>query len=136
MLRSGLAVLLTTLSVAVAQDEAPGLAEVREALLATPATSGNHAERSPLLQALDAHLEQPNSEYADEVVEHYRLMVDKALDEVETTQVDEGVAIWKLYSSSIIVKTPKVVFALDLDEGPYAGVGEPDRVNRCWPPRR
>lgn len=122
-------------SMAQAQDAGPSLSRVRERLLATPPTVGNEAERLPILQALDVHLEKPNSERADDVVEHYRLMVDRALDEVEHEPVEEGVRVWKLYSSSVIVKTPETVFGFDLDEGPYAGVGEPERVKPNGPLR-
>ena len=111
-----------------AHPGAQPLDDLRTALLDTRATAQNHEERCGLLAEFDAILEEPDSEASEEVARYYQGMVDQALDEVEELEVTDGVAVWKLYSSTFIVKTPTVVFAADLDEGPNSGSGGPDRV--------
>jgi len=103
------------------------LDDVAEALCATLPSVDNHDERAQILKALDGFLEQPNSERSPKVALYYQGMVDRALDEIETLEVTEGVAIWKLYSSSFVIKTPQITFAGDLDEGPNKDSGNPDR---------
>jgi L-ascorbate metabolism protein UlaG (beta-lactamase superfamily) len=104
------------------------LEEVRTGLLATPATAQPDDRRQALLLSLDAILEQPDSERSDEVAAYYRATIDRALTEIAEAKVDEGVLIWKLYSSALVVKTPKAVFGIDLDEGPNSNSGNPDKV--------
>ena len=104
------------------------LDSVRTGLLATPATAAADDRRQALLVSLDGILEQPDSERSDEVAAYYRAMIDHALAEIAATKVDEGVVVWKLYSSALVVKTPKAVFGIDLDEGPNSNSGNPDKV--------
>ena len=104
------------------------LDEVRQALLATPATVDNHEQRCALLAALDTFLEQPDSERSDVVPAYYQAMIDHALDEIASDTVEEGVVICKLYSSAMVIKTPRTVFGIDLDEGPNSSSGGPDKV--------
>jgi hypothetical protein len=97
------------------------LDHLREALLKTPATPVNIARRRSLLASLDACLEQPDSEYSDRVIKYYQAMIDHALDEIATEEVNEGVVVWKFYSSSMVIKTPKMVFGIDLIGPDYFG---------------
>ena len=104
------------------------LDEVRAGLLARPATTEEDPQRQALLASLDRLLQQPDSERSANVATYYRAMVDQALAEIASTEVAEGVVVWKLYSCALVVKTPKVVFGIDLDEGPNSGNGNPDKV--------
>jgi len=115
-------------SVAPARSESGTLGDVRAGLLATPATAGPDDQRQALLATLDGFLEQPSSDRSEEVAAYYRAMIDHALAEIAATRVDEGVAVWKLYSSGLVMKTPKAVFGIDLDEGPNSNSGNPDKV--------
>ncbi|MBT3286137.1 MAG: MBL fold metallo-hydrolase [Victivallales bacterium] len=104
------------------------LDEVRPALLARPATVGADPQRQALLASLDSFIKKPNSERSAEVATYYQGMIDHALAEIASTEVTEGVVVWKFYSCALVVKTPKAVFGIDLDEGPNSGNGNPDRV--------
>lgn len=90
------------------------LDHLRTALLMTPATPTNDKQRCSLLASLDACLGEPSSEYSEHVINHYRTMIDHALDEIATEIVVQGVTVWKFYSSSMVIKTPKTVFGIDL----------------------
>ena len=111
-----------------ARSESGTLDDMRVGLLATPATPGPDNQRQALLASLDTFLEQPDSERSDEVAAYYRAMIDHALAEIAAERVDEGAVVWKLYSSALVVKTPRVVFGIDLDEGPNSNSGNPDKV--------
>ena len=115
-------------SVGAARSEPGTLADVRAGLLSTPAGAGPDDQRQALLASLDGFLEQPDSERSDEVAAYYRAMIDHALAEIAAERVYDGVVIWKLYSSALVVKTPRAVFGIDLDEGPNSDSGHPDRV--------
>jgi L-ascorbate metabolism protein UlaG (beta-lactamase superfamily) len=51
-------------------------------------------------------------------------MIDHALGEVQSEKVEQGVVVWKFYSSSMVIKTPKTVFGVDLIEGPEIRRGD------------
>ncbi|MBT3379172.1 MAG: MBL fold metallo-hydrolase [Lentisphaerae bacterium] len=113
--------------VGVAHSKADTLGSLRPRLLKQPASAQQNDQRQALLKSLDSFLEQPNSECSDEVAAYYQSMIDHALDEIATLNVVEGIIIWKLYSSAMVVKTPQAVFGIDLDEGPNSNSGNPDR---------
>lgn len=115
-------------SVGTAWSDPDTLDNVRARLLATPAAAGPDTRRQAVLASLDGFLEKPGSERSNEVAAYYRAMVDHALAEIAAEKVEEGVVIWKLYSSALVVKTPKTVFGIDLDEGPNSNSGNPDKV--------
>ena len=70
------------------------------------------------LEELDRWLARPRSEQDASVVAYYRAAVDRTLHQLERKQVTSGIRIFQLYSSSVIVQTPRTVFAFDLDRGP------------------
>jgi L-ascorbate metabolism protein UlaG (beta-lactamase superfamily) len=100
------------------QAQVQNLDELREALLKTPVTPQNQERRRALLECLDTFLRRPDSERSEPVVRHYQTMIDHALDEISAERVEAGVTVWKFYSSSLVIKTPKTVFGIDLDERP------------------
>jgi L-ascorbate metabolism protein UlaG (beta-lactamase superfamily) len=51
------------------------------------------------------------------VQEYYRARILKALREIETTRVTEGVRIWKLYNHGFLVRTPSATFTFDIVPG-------------------
>lgn len=75
-------------------------------------------DRIEFLKGLDSIFSEKNSEESPLVVKYYQKMVDKAIAEIESTEVRNGIAVWKLYSSSFIIKTAHCIFALDFCEGP------------------
>ena len=110
-----------------ARAEPGGLGDLRAELLGTPATGRLDDQRQALLARLDGFLEQPSSERSDDVAAYYQAMIDHALAEIAAHTVDEGVAVWKLYSSALVLKTAKATFGIDLDEGPNSDSGNPDK---------
>ena len=102
------------------------LVDVRAELLVGAVSGRQDDRRLALLARLDGFLEQPGSERSDEVAAYYRAMIDHALAGMAAERVDEGVVVWKLYSSALVVKTPGTVFGIDLDDGPNSNSGNPD----------
>lgn len=100
------------------EDFSSRLDAVSNALRRARPSCDNVEPRIPILGQLDEALRAPFSWRNPAVVAYYQAMVDRALDEVERETVREGIVLWKLYSSSFLVKTPKTVFGIDLDQGP------------------
>ncbi len=61
---------------------------------------------------------RPDSDRRPEVIAYYRQAVDRVLDSIESNPVTDGVRVFQLYSSSVLLQTPEVVCAIDLDQGP------------------
>jgi len=56
-----------------------------------------------------------NMEKYDPILTYYRLSFDKVLEEVKSTQVENGTTvIWNLYNMGYVVKTSKGCFAIDI----------------------
>jgi len=83
-----------------------------------PLGADSFARRAEVLDQLDRHLSAADSELDPAVIAYYRRRVDRVLDQVAATAVSEGVVLWKLYSSGVLLKTPQVVVGIDLCEGP------------------
>jgi hypothetical protein len=65
------------------------------------------------LKSLDTECE--SAEKYDLILAYYRLAFDKVLEEVKTTQVEQGTTvIWMLYNMGYVVKTPSSSFAIDI----------------------
>jgi len=65
------------------------------------------------LKSLDAAAE--NMEKNTPILTCYRASFDKVLEEVKSTQVENGTAvIWHLYNMGYVVKTPRGCFAIDI----------------------
>ena len=114
---------------AFADDKGDTIAKSLEAAgPAVPMTS----EREQALESLDRWLARPRSERDPAVVAYFRAAADRALDQLEKERPASGVRLFQLYSSSVIVQTPKTVFAFDLIQGPRwyfrAAGGEKDEA--------
>lgn len=105
--------LLAGLGVAAESPDA-----IWQGLMASPPAVPHTEARHEALKALDEWLMAPNSERSEEVIAYYQRAVDRALDTLENERVSEGIRMFQLYSSSVIVQTPETVFAIDLDQGP------------------
>ncbi|PHS16458.1 MAG: hypothetical protein COA78_03780 [Blastopirellula sp.] len=112
---------------AVAEEPMLSLAALEAGLASHPPHLGDQSERQPLVDALDAWVNRPDTVYWDneptranrEFFQYYLGRIQKVLNEVQAEKVESGVMIWKLYSSGLIVKTPETVFAIDVVEGPF-----------------
>lgn len=60
------------------------------------------------------------------LAEFYRRQVDRGLDALERTVVNEGVHVFKFYSSSTLLKSAAGVVAVDFAQGPINNGGEPE----------
>jgi len=50
----------------------------------------------------------------------YHKRMEKVISQIETTNVTDGIYIWKLYNSGFIIRTPTVTYAHDIYRGPPA----------------
>ena len=64
--------------------------------------------------------------WLEEMVEFYRRRVNRGLDALEAIRVDEGVHLFKFYSSSVIMKSAQGTVSLDFCQGPVNNTGEPE----------
>lgn len=117
-------------------DVKKGLSQLGATLLKSPPSTKNFERRIDILKNLDKFLEIPNSEKNEDVIEYYRKMIDHALNQMEREEVKTGVTIWKLYSSSFIIKTPRVIFALDLCEGPNEDIYGKENIPFSFTPQQ
>lgn len=114
------------------------LAELERGLAAHPPRLGGDQARRPLFQALDDWAMAPDTVYWDsrpetanpDYLAFYLRRVQRVLDELPATAVGRGAAIWKLYSSGVVLKTVDTVLAFDVVEGPFKSIlkspdGEP-----------
>jgi hypothetical protein len=114
--------------------------EVEQALLAYPPSAQNVAERALIAQSMDKLVRfAVKRDITDEQVEQLRPLrdlylrqVDRGLDELEKSEVGDGVRIFKFYSSSVILKSRDGVVAIDFQQGPHltanTNISTPDPV--------
>ncbi|MDD2710946.1 MAG: MBL fold metallo-hydrolase [Verrucomicrobiae bacterium] len=82
----------------------------------------NFQKRLEVLKKMDQRLSAPFSEKDPEVAQSYQGKVDAVIEDIGKIKVARGMVVWKLYASSFIVKTPEMVFAVDLCEGPNRNI--------------
>ncbi|MCX6631466.1 MAG: MBL fold metallo-hydrolase, partial [Candidatus Solibacter sp.] len=76
-----------------------------------------HPVRRAALIRLDDILHIESAPAKPLVQEFYRARIEKAVREIETTRVQSGIRIWKLYNHGWFVRTPSVSFAFDIVPG-------------------
>ena len=97
------------------------LAEASRTLRQFPPQHPEPHERYLGLLLLDAVLHDPYTARRPPVQAFFRKRIETALAEMETTRVEEGSRIWKLYNMGFIVRTKTVTLAFDLVSGRTAG---------------
>ena len=106
-----------------------------------PPSFENGGERLKIMKSLDrliCHLvkrvdEEDRSKlkpWLQEMVPFYRRRIDRCLDALESTQVAEGVHLFKLYSSSVILKSGQGTVSLDFCQGPINNGAEPEESDQ------
>lgn len=75
-------------------------------------------ERRVALYRLDEILHIPSAPNKPLVHDFYRMRIERAIDEIERTQVREGIRVWKLYNAGFLVRTRSVSFTFDIVPGP------------------
>jgi len=138
-------------SIATAEPEIERmpLDEIRQGLLDHPPQIGNDSARLPYFKALDTWALAPDTVYWNgntdtmhpKYLAYYLTAIRKVLDEARDTSVDSGAAVWKLYSSGVLVRTSEAVFAIDAVEGPFKPIDRspadvPDHIFHWTPEMR
>lgn len=123
-------------------SESMNLEQIEQAMKAYPASFENGDQRLLIFESLDKIVDfsvrdNPRDELRlKEIVSFYRRQVDQGLQALENTKVNEGVHIFKFYSSSLIIKSAEGTIAIDFCQGPvgndyklesYANEGEPEK---------
>jgi hypothetical protein len=119
--------LMTTLGIvalAGAAIAAENLDAVWQGLKLNPPTLSHTEARNESLKTLDERLMEPDSERSEDVIAYYQQAVDRALDTLESERLKKGLRLFQLYSSSVIVQTPEMVFSIDLDQGPNKSMSQ------------
>lgn len=89
-----------------------------------PATLPEARERGMAKLLLDAVFHEHFAAYRQPVQQYFRGQVDKVIHELETTKVEKGVRIWKIYDMGFIARTKSVTLAFDLVTGITSGSPE------------
>lgn len=100
--------------------------EILQALRQYPPEARFCDQRHAIMQSLDKlvtvrvtdHMTPAERARLKEIFGIYAARVDDGLDALENTTVTEGVHAFKFYSSSIILKSPKGIVAVDFCQGP------------------
>ena len=86
-----------------------------------PTTFPEARERGFAKLLLDAVFHEHFAVYRKPVQQYFRSQVDKVIHELETTKVEKGVRIWKIYDMGFIARTKTVTLAFDLVTGITSG---------------
>ena len=104
---------------------------VDRALIQHPPQLPEPLERKMALYMIDGVLHDVEAPKRPPVQEFLRMRIERALKEIETTQVNQGAMIWRLYNETFIVRTKTVTLAFDLVRGRLRnadGFGLPDEL--------
>lgn len=93
------------------------LAEVDRTLVATPPQSPEPAARRLALYMLDGVLHDPYAPNRPPVEQFYHRRMEALAQALETTKVDDGALIAKLYNHGFLVRTASVTLGFDLHRG-------------------
>ena len=102
-----------------------------EALTRFPPQLPEPIERRMVLLMLDAVLHDIDAPKRPPVQEFFHSRLERAINEIENTHIDEGAMIWKLYNHGWIVRTATVTIGFDLVRGRLVrieGFGVADEV--------
>ncbi len=114
------------LAIAAPSDPVAALREIEASLTEHGPSISNIDARGEIAKQLDEQVRiKVSSRMSDEEVRsliplrdfHLR-RIDRALDDLERAEVKEGVQLFKFYSSSVLIKSPSGVVAIDFQEGP------------------
>ncbi len=111
--------------------------EIHQAMESYPPSFENGDERLKIMKSLDRLIcysvkhvteeDRPKLEpWLREMVPFYRRRIDRGLDALESTRVAKGVHLFKLYSSSVILKSAQGTVSLDFCQGPINNGAEPE----------
>ncbi len=138
-----LALFLSGLSLALARQTESALTgnmsleQVAAALDMHRPTWDNAATRRPIFQSMDQRVTvRIWKDMTDEdrtavkpLIAFYRQRVDVGLDALKSVEVNEGIEIFKFYSSSLVFKTRDGTVAVDFCQGPVNNGKEPEQAD-------
>jgi L-ascorbate metabolism protein UlaG (beta-lactamase superfamily) len=87
----------------------------------SPTVLPENRERVMAKLLMDAVFHEHYAVYRKPVQEFFRSRVDQVIKELETTKVEKGVRIWKIYDMAFIARTKSVTIAFDLVSGITSG---------------
>jgi len=90
---------------------------VNSILLTNPPALPENRERGMAKLLMDAVFHENFAVYRKPAQQFYRERVDRVIKELETTKVEKGVRIWKVYNMGFIARTKTVTIAFDLVTG-------------------
>jgi L-ascorbate metabolism protein UlaG (beta-lactamase superfamily) len=97
------------------------LKEVFSVVDANPPTYPPARIRQTALYLFDAITHDKYAAFRKPFQDTFHERMEKAITEIENTQVDEGARIWKLYNMGFVVKTKSMTIVFDLVRGVSAG---------------
>jgi len=107
---------------------------VQSILAKYPAVIHDNFERTTAKLLMDAVFHEHFAAYRKPVQQFFRARVDQVIQELETTKVEKGVRIWKVYNMAFIARTKSVTIAFDLVSGITSGSPDfamsPEQVDR------
>jgi L-ascorbate metabolism protein UlaG (beta-lactamase superfamily) len=86
-----------------------------------PPSLPENRERALAKLLMDAVFHDPYAVYRIPTQNFFREKVDKIIKELETTKIEKGVRIWKVYNLGFIARTKTVTMAFDLVTGITGG---------------
>ena len=115
--------------------------EIYEAMESYPPSFEYGDERLQIMKSLDRlicysvkHADEEDrpklKPWLEEMVPFYRRRIDRCLDALESARVAEGVHLFKLYSSSVILKSAEGTVSLDFCQGPINNGGRPEESDQ------
>ncbi|MCK5467945.1 MAG: MBL fold metallo-hydrolase, partial [Cyclobacteriaceae bacterium] len=96
------------------------ISEIKKTITDLPPQYPLPRERYLGLLLIDAVLHDVHAAHRPPVQDFFHSQILKALEDIETTTVDEGAKIWKLYNMGFIVRTKSITIAFDLVTGESA----------------
>ena len=94
---------------------------IRAILSKYPPSVPEHRQRNMAKLLMDAVFHDAFAVYRSPVQQFFRQRVDQVIKELETTKVEKGVQIWKVYNIGFIARTKTVTIAFDLVTGITSG---------------
>ena len=93
------------------------LYNIRAILSKYPPSVPEHRQRNMAKLLMDAVFHDAFAVYRSPVQQFFRQRVDQVIKELETTKVEKGAQIWKVYNIGFIARTKIVTIAFDLVTG-------------------
>jgi L-ascorbate metabolism protein UlaG (beta-lactamase superfamily) len=95
----------------------PMLADIERGLAKWPPKHPPSEQRKQVLMALDGALHPIHAPRWPSVRHFYAGRIERAIERMESTTVDAGARIWRLYNMGFVVRTPSATIGFDIRRG-------------------